>query len=282
MYNDVVFKLGEFALEAMLYEVSCFPSFGLVSPISNGSHKDMNYYTFVDSSTTLYRYFLDMAHAGYSSLSPQEIFSKGREIGKKAEEEMFEKTNGVNTHKGMLFVLGIGVLGTSKAIYENSSFLSIQDIIMEMTQDIVEKELTYLEKKSKLSHGENIFLKYGISGVRGEAEKGFPTVFNYALNLYENSNLLDENKRLSHTLLGIMGYCEDSTILHRHDLSTLKKLQEKSKTLINSGGFLNPKLESQINKLDQENIKCNISPGGCADLLALTIFMSKVKNYFFT
>jgi len=282
MYNDIVFKLGEFSLEAMIYEVSSFPSFGLVSPISSGSHKDMDYFTFVDSSSTLYRYFLEMANAGYSDKSSKEIFNDIRNIGKKAEEAMFLKTNRVNTHKGMIFVLGLVITATSNILYNKGNFNDISDLIKKMTFGMVNNELKNLQTKDSLTHGEKIFLEYGISGVRGEAESGFSIVFDYALGVYDELDNLQTNQRLTHTLLSIMSRCDDTTILYRHDYSTLLTLQKKAKEIIDLGGLNNQNTYSHLKKLNSYNEQYNISPGGCADLLALTVFLSKVKKEFFS
>lgn len=282
MYNDIIFKLGEFATEAMIYEVSCFPSFGLVSPVSSGSHTDMDYFTFIDSTTALNRYFLEMASAGYSNNPTDEIFAHARKIGEKAEKAMFTKTNGVNTHKGMIFVLGLGITASSKILYDGGDFNEISKLIKNMTTGIVESELKNLSTKTNLTHGEKIFLEYGISGVRGEAELGFPIVFDYALDLYDSNKELGQNNRLVQSLLGIMSRCKDTTILHRHDYDTLLNLQKNSESLINLGGFNNLDNISEINNLNYHNEKNGISPGGCADLLALTVFISKLKESFFS
>jgi len=281
MYNDIIFKLGEFAMEAMIYEVSCFPSFGLVSPVSSGSHTDMDYFTFIDSTTSLNRYFLEMASAGYSNDPIDKIFANARKIGEKAEKVMYIKTNGINTHKGMIFVLGLGITASSKILYDGGDFNEISKLIRNMTSGIVKRELKNLNTKTSFTHGEKIFLEYGISGVRGEAEMGFPIVFDYALNLYDSNKGLGQNNRLVQALLGIMSRCKDTTILHRHDYDTLLNLQKKSENLMNSGGFNNLDNLSEINNLNCHNEKYGISPGGCADLLALTVFFSKLKESFF-
>ena len=281
MYNDTIFKLGEFATEAMIYEVSCFPSFGLVSPVSSGSHSDMDYFTFIDSTTALNRYFLEMASAGYSSDPIDKIFSTVRKIGEDAEKAMYIKTKGINTHKGMIFVLGLGITASSKILYDKGDFNDISKLIQNMTSGIVNNELKNLHTKTDLTHGEKIFLEYGISGVRGEAELGFPIVFNYALDLYDSTKKLGQNNRLVQALLGIMSRCKDTTILHRHDYDTLLNLQKNSENLINLGGLHNLDNLSEIDNLNCHNEKNGISPGGCADLLALTVFLSKLKESFF-
>ncbi len=283
MYKDIIFKLGEFTLESMIYEVSCFPSFGLVSPISNGSHKDMNFYTFISSASTINRYFIEMAKAGYSEDSYDLIFSKIRKIGLEAEAAMLKKTIGINTHKGMIFVLGLGVAATANNLYHKGKFTDISEVIKKMTKGVVERELLSLKTKElkKLTHGEKIFLEYNITGVRGEAESGFSIVFDYALALYKNIDYPDENSKILNTLLGIMSRCEDTTILHRHDYQTLLEVQKRAKCIMELGGVNNKNIDTEIKEFDCYNENNNISPGGCADLLALTIFLSKVKDEFY-
>lgn len=55
--NKVSMTINSFAIQAIIYEISCFPSPGLISPVSNRAHKDMNLYTFIDTTSTLSKYF---------------------------------------------------------------------------------------------------------------------------------------------------------------------------------------------------------------------------------
>lgn len=188
--NEISLTISSFAIQAMLYEVTCTPSPGLVCPVSNGAHKDMDYFTFIDSTSVLSKYLALFVQEGYSNKGCKEIFHNIRIIGVEAEKDMFTKTKGINTHKGMLFLMGIVCAAVGKAIFEKRAFNEIQTIVREMTEGIVEKELLSLKDSPKLSHGEKLYLKYKNPGVRDEVEKGLPTVFNYALGLYqENLNL---------------------------------------------------------------------------------------------
>lgn len=105
--NKVSMTISSFAIQAMMYEVSCFPSPGLVSPVSNGSHTDMNFYTFIDSTSTLSKYLALFVQEGLSDKKYKEIFNGIRRIGVEVEKDMFAKTRGINTHKGMLFLWGL-------------------------------------------------------------------------------------------------------------------------------------------------------------------------------
>ncbi|MDR1049670.1 MAG: triphosphoribosyl-dephospho-CoA synthase, partial [Deltaproteobacteria bacterium] len=50
---NIAFALGGLATRAMIYEVSCFPAPGLVSPVSQGAHRDMSHHAFIDSACAL-------------------------------------------------------------------------------------------------------------------------------------------------------------------------------------------------------------------------------------
>ena len=89
-------NIATLATKALLYEVSISPKAGLVSRLSNGSHKDMNFYTFIDSSLALYNYFLNCFDYGQEKLFFLVLifFKDLREVGKVAEKEMYEATKG--------------------------------------------------------------------------------------------------------------------------------------------------------------------------------------------
>lgn len=278
--NEFAIEISSFAIQAMLYEVACYPSPGLVSPVSNGAHKDMNYFTFIDSTSALSKYLALFVQEGYSNKSYKDIFNNIRAIGVEAEKDMFKRTKGVNTHKGMLFLIGVACAAVGKAVYEKKRFAQVKDIIKEMTAGIVEKELSALKNVSaNLSHGEKLYLKYKNEGVRGEVQRGIPTVFDFSLNFYKESADLSLNDRLVHTLIGIMQICDDSTIIHRHNPEVLEEVKEKAKEITQLGGMKTTHGREKINNLCEEFIKRNISPGGSADLLGVTVFLHLVEQY---
>lgn len=279
--KDLCFSIAELAVQSILYEVSAYPSPGLVSPVSQGSHKDMDYYTFIDSTVTLIKPLVLCAEAGYSSLSYKDIFKDIRRIGINGEKAMFNKTSGINTHKGMLFLMGIATAAVAKALYEKESFDNIKHIIKAMTEGLVDNELKNIPRDKALSHGEKLYIKYNISGIRGEVEQGIPIVMDYALDLYEKSETLPKRHRIIHSLIGIMQYCEDTTILHRNSIEVLNWVKERACHIMSLGGMFTEEGQATLEALDKEFIKKNISPGGSADLLSATIFLYEVKKRFF-
>ena len=283
--DDQAINLASLAVQAILYEVSCNPSPGLVSKGSNGAHSDMDYFTFLDSATALITPLIHCAKTGFSADTPPEIFRKIRQIGQLGERQMFCKTEGVNTHKGTLFLLGTCCAAGGKALYSGAHFSSLQSIIQAMTEGLVERELGSRvdelknSSASALTHGERLFLTHKVEGIRGEVQRGLPTVFDISLAVYKENRDLSQNARLVQTLLAIMQVCEDTNILHRHSFETLTEVQERAQQIISSGGMRTPAGIQAIEAMDEEFCRRRIGPGGSADLLGVTVFMHLLEQY---
>ncbi len=101
-----------------MYEVCTTPKPGLVDRHNNGSHRDMDLFTFLDSTTALLPYWHQAVSIGQETagLLPEETFARLREAGLAAERAMFRATGGVNTHKGAVFSLGC-VLGAAGRLW---------------------------------------------------------------------------------------------------------------------------------------------------------------------
>ncbi|MDQ0480045.1 triphosphoribosyl-dephospho-CoA synthase CitG [Hathewaya limosa] len=276
---EITNKLGEFALQSMLYEISAYPSPGLVSPISSGAHKDMDFYTFLSSIAAINPYMCKFVEAGYSNKSYKEIFDDIRRIGIDAEKKMLKKTCDINTHKGMIFLMGVSLAATSKAIHDNKPFSEIRQVIKDMTSGIVENELLNIKDQEKITYGERLFAQYGIEGIRGEVERGLPIVFDKALKFYNQHEYLQDRERLIQTLIYIMCFCEDTTILHRHPLPRLREVQVAAEAVLELGGVETIEGRDALEKLDLRFSREGLSPGGVADLLAITVYFSLVEEF---
>ena len=276
--KDLPHILSEFALKAMLYEVSCYPAPGLVSPISTGSHKDMNHFTFIDSSLAISRFFYEAVEVSLNEDNEEELFKKLRKIGVKSEEAMFHATRGINTQKGIIFLMLISLGAVTLTIKRGKTFDEIEKYIRCMTKDIIEEDFRDLDKKEKLTYGEKLYLKYGLKGIRGEVAKGLPIALKVGLMVYEEGKNLSENQRIVNTLIHIMTCCEDTTLLHRKPIEILYYVQNTAKEAISMGAMRTDEGRKFIDDMDKDFISKGISPGGSADLLAMTIFFHNVKS----
>ena len=166
-----------------------------------------------------------------------------------------------------------------KALYENKAFYEIREIIKSMVKNILD-DFKNLHEKANLTHGEKLYLEYGFTGIRGQVQDGLSVLFDYIIDKYEKSNL-KENDLYAQILIELMARVEDSTVVYRHGINTLKKVQEDAKKLLNEGGMFTEIGKQKSYQLEQLYIEENISPGGCADLLAISILLMDVKKRLF-
>lgn len=269
-------KIVDAALKAMLYEVTVNPKPGLVDSVTNGSRQDMNAFTFIDSTLSLKNYFEAITKCGkdFSGENFQDLFLKIRPLGLEAEKNMFDATHQVNTHKRVIFSLG--VLVTAASYTEYHSILSTENIITvvrAMLLDFAKNDFKSLTEKSKLTAGEKQYIKYGFTGIRGEAEAGFPTVVNIALPFLRKTDG-EINQRLLDTLMIILANLEDSNLIKRAGntdiLTDVEKKVRQYFECSDKKGFLR--------KLDKDFTDRNLSIGGSADLLVLTIFFRFIRK----
>ena len=137
--DTVCKQLAAFAVQALLEEAALFPKPGLVDPVSQGAHSDMDFATLVKSAAALQGGFYECAHIGYESASsvhepatgllpqpaeavaqahdfPAAVRKRLRIAGLELEKAMFAETRGVNTHKGAVFIFAY-LLGAAGRLF---------------------------------------------------------------------------------------------------------------------------------------------------------------------
>jgi len=269
--------IGEAFLKAILLEVSSHPKPGLVSAVSMGSHKDMNILTFMVSSASMAPIFYLCAQAGREHQGELvNLLPVLREIGVWGEKKLLESTKGVNTQKGILFAAGIlcGAAGYLSNKINTPKSEDLFEAVSQLTSGIVFRELINLNKnKDKLTAGEQLFLKYQATGIRGEVEAGFPSVKKLGLPAFFTAigKGVSLNYCLIHTLISLMTDVEDTTILWRKNDKVLIDVKSQAKEILKQGSVFTKTGLDLILELDRRFVRDNISPGGSADLLSITI-----------
>lgn len=268
--------LVEKAVESLLYEVSISPKAGLVTRNSNGSHKDMNFKTFQASAYSLENYFKNCTQHCFSyKLKDENFFLRLRELGKKAEADMFKATAGINTHKGTIFSLGILIAVLSAFIQEKIEF-SLEDLRDEIIK--ICSPLEYeLKRNIADTNGERIFQKYGLKGARGLALSGYRIVLNDGiLKLKKFLKFLDLETSCILLLFYYISVLDDTNIVSRSNIATLNEVKKESSKIFKKYQELKnlaPYIKKDMEDMNKKFIEKNISPGGSADLLILTIFL---------
>lgn len=256
--------IGQQAVRALMTEVCIAPKPGLVDRINNGAHKDMNIFTFIDSASALFPYFCGIAEysSGYKG-NLENLLPELVPLGIKAEEDMFRATGGINTHKGAIFSLGIFCAAAA----------SKKRPLSEACALIAKSRAREPMKSIGTTNGERIYIQHGISGILGEAAAGFPNVFNVALPVIrkqiEAGSSVEEAGVAA--LLHLIASTDDTNIIARRGLDGLRRIQEEVGHKISSFSNTSQYID-YAKELDEKFTEQNISPGGCADLLAAALF----------
>ena len=270
--HELAKRFSSLGLKALLYEISLTPKPGLVDKFSNGSHTDMNYQTFIDSSVAISQWFTELVYAGFAFRGNDytKVLPLIRNIGLRMESAMNEATGKINTQKGIIFLMGLSLFACGKLYSQNDRFEeeSFRDIIRESCMNMVARELNHSNQAGR-SHGEAIFQKYGHSGARGEAESGFRTVFEFGLPQLSGLTVLNDNALIK-CFLAIASKNNDTNILYRRGPEVLSAFQGLCKEAAENFNEANYAKVIEFCKSE------NISPGGSADLLAVSIFVWSV------
>ena len=268
-------ELAAAACDSLLDELYTTPKPGLVDMMNCGAHTDMDVPLFEKSAECLRPYFHDAAMLGMNGCSMKEL----RERGLAAEKEMFDATGGVNTHKGLIYSMGLFLAGMGRTLAEASKK---SDEKGEVTADTAVRFASALaledaEKMLAISaaepatNGGTVYSRYGIKGAIGEAASGFPD----ALYCYSR---LTAYRAAGYGNPGALAFCDsmavldDTNLLHRGGPEGLAFARKAAGDIT---ALPADKREEALKKLDTEMISRDLSPGGSADMLALAYLIER-------
>ncbi|MDM8190030.1 triphosphoribosyl-dephospho-CoA synthase [Pseudomonas koreensis] len=262
-------RLADLAVDALIDEADLSPKPALVDRRGNGAHTDLHLGLMHASALALWPAFKEMAEA---ALELGEVGVPLREaigrIGREGEQAMLVTTNGVNTHRGAIWALGL--LVTAAALQPKSIALCAARLAL--------LDDRYAPKP--LSHGAQVAQRYGARGAREEAQLGFPSVLQRGLPQLHKSRASghgEQNARLD-ALLAIMTELADTCVLYRAGEPGLQAMQSGAQAVLDAGGSASLSGRRRLHELDQQLIELNASPGGAADLLAATLLLDRIER----
>lgn len=274
--------VAEAASRALLTELLLTPKPGLVDQRNSGAHLDMNISTFLRSANVLSRWFprfVEIGHA-WAHVPAPSFLSLFRHSGLQCEAEMFEATRGINTHRGAVFLLGLlcaaaGRL-SAKGIVLSQALLCSE--VAQICVGLVERELSLAKKTD--THGERVFKSYRLTGARGEAEGGYKLVRKVALPEFKRLRLqgIAEDTALLQVLLHLLAVNGDTNLVSRGGLTALDYVRGYARKILDQGGVLGLDGVRKMAAFDDALIANHLSPGGSADLLAVTCVLALVPE----
>ena len=137
---------------------------------------------------------------------------------------------------------------------------------------VAARELGCVTPESAATNGQRLYAKYGITGIRGQAELGFPAVLNSGLPALEQA--LDAGYSINDAscaaLLYLIRDTQDTNLITRSDPERGKAAVARISDLLAADPLPSGQ---RLRAKDQEFIRENLSPGGSADLLAASLFL---------
>nr|MBL8410077.1 triphosphoribosyl-dephospho-CoA synthase MdcB [Dechloromonas sp.] len=269
-------RIGRLAIRSLYREAALAGKPGLVCPGSQGSHRDMDFATFVRSLQALRPYFPAIAACGQQRPG----FAPLQTLGIAAECEMLAATGGVNTHRGAIFNLGLLCAAAGRLVAEGKQ-PAAQAVCMSVAEHWGEAiRGSQNDVPAAASHGLIVARRYGCGGARQEAAAGFPAAWELGLPAY--SEVLaatgDPERAALQALFALIAGLEDSNLLWRGGREGLAYGRRRASEFLEAGGVLSAGWRTHADAIGSAFVARRLSPGGSADLLGVTLFLTGLQG----
>ena len=265
--TTVPYIIAHMAAMAMHIELNTTPKPGLVDRNDNGAHKDMDLALMSRSIDALLPFMVQLALYGHRCGQQNAVpeAEKVRHIGIEAEKVMLTATGGVNTHRGALFAMGLTVLAASWCMAHDGKTEQqpLRDLIMQVAGQFAPTAGT---------HGNNAVNAHRVTGALDLAKTGYTQLFNSWLPAYRAYLADDADTACHRLLLLIMSQLDDTNVIHRVGYDEAQRVKHEARALLDDFSI------SGLEQMNRGYIARNISPGGSADMVALTIFIHAILN----
>jgi triphosphoribosyl-dephospho-CoA synthase len=270
------YRIARLAVRSLYHELALYPKPGLVSLRDNGAHRDMDAATFVRSLFSLRGYFATIAAAGMCNAGLAEL----QQLGIAAESRMLQATRGINTHRGAIFTLGLLAAAAGCATARN---IKLSDdnlraiVLVNWSRDL---RAIAIAGAATPSHGQLMAARHGVTGARGEALLAFPSVFESALPALRGALArgADAQHALLHAFFVLLAGTPDTNVLFRGGAEGLRFIQTQAADFVDRGSVFEAGWQQRAESLHRRCSAKNLSPGGCADLLAAAWFVHQLQT----
>jgi triphosphoribosyl-dephospho-CoA synthase len=221
-------------------------------------------------------FFAELARAGRKQAGMDRL----RVIGLRAEAAMLAATGGVNTHRGAIFGLGLlcAAAGATARLGGNGALITPVRL-----GGTVARQWGNEIRKGPIpmfSHGTAALRRFGTGGARAEAISGFRSIYGVGLPaLRQARTLLEDNASAApvQACFALIACVGDTNLLHRGGLEGARYAAGAAAGFLAEGGVGAPRWRDRGARVHGEFVDRNLSPGGCADLLAMTLFVDALE-----
>ena len=308
---------AELMTRALRMELDAPVKPGLVDPASNGAHTDMDYNLMLGSIKVIRSSFArHYSEAILSSVQALSDFGKAIEADVLDFTGGVNTYRGAIFSLGLALVSALEILGGAQP-FENEEVAesrrkkiatpclpNLQTINHLCTTFLDRLSSTISQKASQIleddnSHGSRAVNEYGVKGALQMAREGYRPLFEDWLPYYRSLTVVPsgpvrvhprsaaaeyglspaastagtlEPWRLQKTLLRIMSQLDDTCVIHRAGYERAQRVKEEAESLLEN--FTPEALRIMKGQYDIEGI----SPGGAADMLALTILVDSLSR----
>jgi triphosphoribosyl-dephospho-CoA synthase len=270
----VAFDLAALAVTVLLEEAELTPKPALVDCLGNGAHQDLDLARLRRSALALRDGFTALARVAADGLPPLRLRARIGQIGRDMEQRMLAATEGSNAHRGAIWALGLLVAAAARRpSVRNPARLGAVAAALARLPD------TGMADRRPTSHGEQARRRYAAAGARGEAQAGFPHAVRVGLPMLRAARgrgAPEDCARLD-ALLAIMASLDDTCLLHRGGRGALEAAKAGARAVLHAGGTAMPVGRQRLDRLHDELMARWASPGGSADLLAVTLFLDRLE-----
>ena len=268
-------QVARLAVGSLHAELCLYPKPGLVSPVDNGSHDDMDAGTFMRSMFALRHYFRKICLAGWDDAP----FAQLKQLGIAAEAAMLKATRGINTHRGAIFSLGMLCAAAGRARAQGTP-LTPAALRAAMLIRWSEELAGHAGAASAPSNGLRVAVRYAVSGAREEGALGLPSVFEIGLPALQAARARGasvEEERVD-TLYTLMAHISDSNVYHRAGPRGAQIVRDHAGHFLAMGGTASTDWLARAIDGHQVFMRHRLSPGGAADLLAACCFVQALAE----
>jgi triphosphoribosyl-dephospho-CoA synthase len=262
--------IARLAVRSLYAELVLYPKPGLVSLVDNGSHTDMNAATFLRSLFALRHYFRAIGLAGMRGAD----FAELKALGIEAERRMLLATQGVNTHRGAIFCLGLlcAAAGRLRATGGTPTPAALRATLLQHWGPAL---AGHARPEAADSNGLRAQALYAAGGAREEGALGLPSVFEVALPALRATLSAGRGMRQAKldALFALMAHVADTNVLHRGGAAGAQLVRVRARRFLALGGTASPGWMDEALACHRLFVKHRLSPGGAADLLAAACFV---------